>query len=171
MITAENKTKRWENIKSQIYTIKVATHITGVRITQEHPYGGWSGININTNKLIRIRTASRIRGLWKQGGEESPTLAQVENKSEVLAHATTSAEEPNGAKRGGLNAAVHVLEEAGEPLNCKTIVERMLQQGYWATGGKTPDATINAAIAREIKTKGDTSRFRKVQRGLFTLAK
>jgi hypothetical protein len=48
---------------------------------------------------------------------------------------------------------------------------KMLQQGYWATGGKTPAATINAAIAREIKTKGELSRFRKVQRGLFTLAK
>jgi restriction system protein len=47
----------------------------------------------------------------------------------------------------------------------------MLQKGYWETGGKTPEATINAAIAREIKAKGDTARFRKVQRGLFTLAK
>ena len=155
----------------QVYAIKVAANVTGVRITEEHPYGGWCGININTNKPVRIRTASRIRGLWKRGGTESPTLPHVEHKIERPAQDTTLLQEPNTAKRGGLNAAVRVLDEAGQPLNCKTIVERMLQQGYWATGGKTPEATINAAIAREIKTKGELSRFRKVQRGLFTLAK
>ena len=155
----------------QVYAIKVAANVTGVRITEEHLYGGWSGININTNKPIRIRTASRIRGLWQHGGAESSTVAQVENKSEGIAHDASLPQEPNIAQRGGLNAAVRVLEKAGDPLNCKTLVERMIQQGYWATGGKTPAATINAAIAREIKIKGDTSRFRKVQRGLFTLAK
>jgi hypothetical protein len=155
----------------QVYTIKVAANITGVRITEEHPYGGWSGINIKTNKPVRIRTASRIRGLWKKGGAESHTPAQVATKSAEPNKDTTSSKERDGAKRGGLNAAARVLTEAGEPLNCKIIVERMLQQGYWTTNGKTPEATLNAAIAREIKIKGDTSRFRKVQRGLFTLAK
>lgn len=156
---------------SKVYAIKVAANITGVRIIEENPHGGWNGINIRTNKPIRIRTASRIRGLWKQAGAETPTSPHVENKIEAPAKDATSATEPNSAKRGGLNAAVRVLEEGGEPLNCKTIVERMLQKGYWTTNGRTPESTLNAAIAREIKTKGEASRFRKVQRGLFTLAK
>ena len=155
----------------QVYAIKVGANVTGIRIIEENLYGGWSGININTNKPIRIRTASRIRGLCKHGGAESPTLAHVENKPQGPSNDTTPAEKPNIAKRGGLKAAVRVLEEANQPLNCKIIVERMLQQGYWATNGKTPEATINAAISREIKTKGKSSRFRKVQLGLFTLAK
>jgi len=77
-----------------------------------------------------------------------------------------------GAKRpSGLDAAAQVLAEAGEPLNTKDMVERMLAKGLWKTGGKTPAATIYAAIIREIKVKGDDARFRKAERGKFELAK
>ena len=64
-----------------------------------------------------------------------------------------------------------MLAEAGEPLNCKTIVDRMLAKGLWQTGGKTPQATLHAAISREIAAKGAASRLRKVERGKFELAK
>jgi len=40
-----------------------------------------------------------------------------------------------------------------------------------ATNCRTPEATLHAAIAQEIKTKGDTVRFLKVQKGLFALVK
>jgi len=63
-----------------------------------------------------------------------------------------------------------VLAEAGEPLNTKEMVERMLAKGLWSTGGKTPAATIYSAILREIATKGADARFRKVARGKFELA-
>jgi len=43
--------------------------------------------------------------------------------------------------------------------------------GLWSTpNGATPDATLYASILREINTKGKDSRFRKTDRGLFTLA-
>jgi hypothetical protein len=71
----------------------------------------------------------------------------------------------------GLDAAVAVLAEAGRPMNTKEMVERMLATGLWKTGGKTPAATIYAAIIREITVKGDQARFRKVERGQFTLTK
>ena len=74
-------------------------------------------------------------------------------------------------KMGGLDAAAQVLADAGEPLDTKTMVERMLDKGLWQTKGKTPAATIYAAIIREIAKKGDASRFRKTDRGKFTLAK
>ena len=70
----------------------------------------------------------------------------------------------------GLDAAARVLGEASEPLRCAEIVRRMLEQGLWSTTGRTPAATINAAIIREIATKGDQSRFRKTGRGLFARA-
>ena len=69
----------------------------------------------------------------------------------------------------GLDAAAKVLADAGEPLGCKTIVERAIEKGYWKTGGKTPSATVYAAILREIQKKGDASRFAKADRGMFTL--
>jgi len=67
----------------------------------------------------------------------------------------------------GIDAAAKVLEEADEPLRCKEIVERAFEAGYWASDGQTPDRTIYSAILREMKTKGDESRFEKVGRGLF----
>ena len=38
----------------------------------------------------------------------------------------------------------------------------MAAKGYWASpGGKTPEATLRAAISTEIRRKGDAARFRK----------
>jgi len=68
----------------------------------------------------------------------------------------------------GLDAAAKVLADAKEPMNAKTMVETMLASGMWKTGGKTPQATIYAAIIREIAAKGEKARFKKTDRGLFT---
>ena len=76
-----------------------------------------------------------------------------------------------GKKTSGLDAAAQVLADAKKPLTAKEMVERMLDKGLWKTGGKTPHATIYAAIIREVATKGDAARFRKVDRGQFELAR
>ncbi len=73
-------------------------------------------------------------------------------------------------KPSGLDAAARVLADAGEPLSAKEIVALMLGRKLWSTNGKTPHATIYAAIIREIQTKGDAARFRKAGRGKFELA-
>jgi len=70
----------------------------------------------------------------------------------------------------GLDLAAKVLAEAKEPLNAKTIAERAIAEG-WKTKGKTPEATLYAAIIREISKKGKDARFVKHARGLFTAAK
>ena len=76
------------------------------------------------------------------------------------------------AKRpSGLDAAAKIMAEAGDPMSCKAIVARMIAKGLWQSRGKTPAATIYAAIIREIAAKGEKARFRKVARGKFTLAK
>jgi HB1, ASXL, restriction endonuclease HTH domain len=47
----------------------------------------------------------------------------------------------------------------------------MAAQGYWTSpAGKTPQATLYAAIAKEIRTKKDQARFRKTGPGRFALA-
>jgi len=72
------------------------------------------------------------------------------------------------AKRpSGIDLAAKVLASAKEPLNSKTIAERVLAAG-WSTSGKTPHATLYAAMIREIAAKGKDARFRKTDRGLFT---
>ncbi|MGC9455825.1 MAG: HTH domain-containing protein [Phycisphaerae bacterium] len=70
-----------------------------------------------------------------------------------------------------LDAARRVLSEAGEPLHYKEITRRALKQGYWQTDGRTPEATLNAQIAVDIKKHGDASPFRRISRGVFSLAK
>ncbi len=67
----------------------------------------------------------------------------------------------------GLDSAAQLLKAAGEPMRCKDLVDKMLADGLWMTNGKTPAATIYAAILREITTKGGESRFKKTDRGLF----
>ena len=70
-----------------------------------------------------------------------------------------------------LDAAAKVLGEAGEPLSTKQMIEAMEDKGYWKSpGGKTPWATLYSALSREISVKGDAARFRKTDRGKFTLA-
>jgi len=70
-------------------------------------------------------------------------------------------------KIGGLDAAALVLKAKGEPMTCKAIMDEILAKGMWKTNGKTPAATIYAAMLREITKKGDQSRFKKTDRGLF----
>jgi hypothetical protein len=71
----------------------------------------------------------------------------------------------------GLDAAAKVLAESKEPMRVKDIVERVQSKGLWVSPrGKTPAATISAAIGREIRGKGKESRFKKVGRGLFAAA-
>ncbi len=71
-------------------------------------------------------------------------------------------------KLSQMAAAFEVLRAAGEPMTCKAMVEAMAEKKLWASpGGKTPEATLYAAIAREIATKGDEARFRKASPGHF----
>ena len=83
--------------------------------------------------------------------------------------AKAAAPKKGNGKVSQLDAAVQVLKANGEAMNCKAMVDAMLEKGLWKTGGKTPAATLYSAILREISTKGSESRFRKTDRGQFTL--
>jgi hypothetical protein len=67
-----------------------------------------------------------------------------------------------------LDAAAKVLAESDRPLRAIDMIEVMHAKGLWTSpGGKTPEATLYAAIIREITAKGKDARFRKADRGLF----
>jgi hypothetical protein len=73
-------------------------------------------------------------------------------------------------KLSQLQAAIKVLAEAKEPMNCKALVEAMQAKGYWTSpGGKTPSQTLYASIMRNIH-KGKDAQFVKADRGMFSLA-
>jgi hypothetical protein len=100
--------------------------------------------------------------------EVNPTVEIITGQPLPKSKATTKEVKP--ARSSGLNAAAQVLKDAGQPMRCLDMVTKMLDGGLWKTEGKTPAATIYPAILREIMTKKDKSRFKKTDRGLFTLA-
>lgn len=67
-----------------------------------------------------------------------------------------------------LDVVFDVLKAAGKPLARKELCNLVLATGKWTTKGKTPEATIAAAVYRDIELGG--SRFVKDERGKFKLS-
>jgi hypothetical protein len=103
--------------------------------------------------------------------EAAPPVESADGVTATPAPAKTrakKAKEPKAKKPSALDAALRVLEEAGQPMNCQEMIAAMTAKGYWTSpGGKTPAATLYSAILRELQNKGDASRFVKAERGKF----
>lgn len=94
----------------------------------------------------------------------------VEAAAPSNAATATVAEPP---RLSALDAAARVLAENTEPtgLNARQLVERMAARGLWTSpAGKTPSATLYAAMIRDIAKRGDASRFRRASPGHFLAA-
>ena len=151
-------------------------------------------VRIKSAQRLRCKTAARpakrktittlseyeAEAKAQQANDKGATAKKATKATAKAKKAHTGERRGKGAKQGekkaakkrpsGLDAAAKVLAEAKEPLNTKEMVDRMLAQGLWQTKGATPGATIYAAVIREIATKGDDARFRKTERGKFTVA-
>ena len=67
-----------------------------------------------------------------------------------------------------VHAAAQVLAASDKPLRSQDLIDAMAAKGLWKSpGGKTPAATLYAAVLREIAAKKSEARFKKVERGLF----
>ena len=164
------------------YKVKVSGKIVPVQITGENANGGWDGVNQATGKAVRIKSPARLRGKVAEArpakgdtptGDVRPsakTRAGSSRKANTGAGRDTGQRGRTVAKLSALDAAAAVLAAVDEPMGSKELVEQMLADGLWQTGGKTPANTLYAAMLREISKKGDASRFRKVGRGRFALA-
>jgi hypothetical protein len=76
--------------------------------------------------------------------------------------------EPKPKRVSAIDAAAQVLAKAGKPMRAQELIAAMAEQGLWKSpGGKTPHATLYAAMMREARDKGTASRFKKVDRGQF----
>ena len=80
---------------------------------------------------------------------------------------------PTKPKRvSALEAAAKVLAESEVPMRAKELIAKMEASGLWKSpGGRTPEATLYAAITREIATKGTKARFKKHDKGVFVATK
>ena len=115
-----------------------------------------------TKKTAKQATTSKAKRSAKvRGGKPA-------RKKTAVKRAKTSRD----GKLSALDAALKVLGETGEPMGCRQMIEAMATKGYWTSpAGKTPHATLYAAILRETQQKGRDSRFKKTDRGRFALAK
>jgi len=68
-----------------------------------------------------------------------------------------------------IQASIKILEDAGEPLHYQEITRRIIAQRLWETDGKTPEATVNANLGKDIKKKGTKSRFQRTGPGIFAI--
>jgi len=130
----------------------------------------------------RVRTHSGatkvVRRLESPDGlrvETADDTAPQETRATPPAKATPPAPSERAVPPKGiglLSAAAAVLERSDAPMSVRGMIEEAKAQRLWTPkGGKTPEQTLYSAIIREIKDKGDQSRFRKDGRGLFAFAR
>ena len=93
------------------------------------------------------------------------------SKSKKTASKPKTAKAPKAEKSkriSAINAAAQILKASGQAMRAQEMIAAMAERGLWSSpGGKTPHATLYAAILREINTRGADARFRKVERGKF----
>jgi hypothetical protein len=74
---------------------------------------------------------------------------------------------PRIARMSGLAAAATILRGARRPMSVDQLAHQALALGLWRSRGRTPGATLSAAIRREVTSKGRAARFRQVAPGRF----
>lgn len=135
---------------------------------------------MKTTKAKKSRTAkmsksaARAEGAARSDRLRKAVIAEISDRlaggqQEPEAPAAETAAEPK--RTSALDAAAQVLQEAGKPMRAKELIAEMSARGLWTSpGGKTPEATLYAAMIKEIATKGHAARFEKVDRGQFAAA-
>ena len=172
-----------------MYVAKVSDKIVTVRIDSAHSKGGWNATNTATGKRIRIKSAQRLRGPAKNAAKakerndrdkdrapRSELTLEEAAKLEKVRAAKAKTKATNGEQKpkrvSALDAAAQVLGKTEKPMGARELIAAMAEQGLWTSpAGKTPHATLYAAILREIAARGDAARFKKVDRGLFAFNK
>jgi hypothetical protein len=104
-------------------------------------------------------------GAKPKGGKKAP-------KGEKAPKQPKEKKAPKPKRVSALDAAAIVIAKADKPMRAVDMVAQMEAKGLWKSpGGKTPEATLYAAIIREIAAKGKEARFAKHDRGLFVAGK
>ena len=147
--------------------VKVGRNLVEVRVDGKTE-GGWN-VTSRTGKSMTVKTLLTSEGDTLAAHEaEDPAPAKAEAKAKS---AVPSSKAVPTKGLGLLSAAAAVLERSDAPMSVKAMIEAAKSDGLWTPGsGKTPEQTLYSAIIREIRDKGNASRFRKEGRGLFAFA-
>jgi len=119
----------------QTYRCKVSGSMADVRITAENPHGGWDGVNVLTNRKVRIKSAQRLRG-------KTPQRPVKRKKIVTLAEYEAEAKAETAARKKGIAKAVAAVEKGNLARGVKV-----------PTGAKkSKKATKDAKAARKRHT-------------------
>ena len=120
-----------------------------------------------TKKATSKATPKKAPAKKPARANTAATVAKAKPKASTKAKPAKNATRANDAAKSakpkrvsGLDLAAKVLVEAKQPLQAKAIAERAIAAG-WKTTGKTPHATLYAAMIREIAKKGKDARSRR----------
>jgi hypothetical protein len=110
-------------------------------------------------------SAAAAKAPAEQASATAPAPAARSRAAKAAAPTRGTSQEK---KSSALNAAARVLQETGQALSCPELITQMAAKGYWSSPkGKTPAATLYAALTREIQLKGAAARFHKTGPGTF----
>ena len=140
-----------------------------------------------TKKPARMsKSAARAEGAARSERLRKAALAEIKDrpdgkpaaekvtggKAPKTPKATKPAKEKKPKRVSALDAAAQVLAKAAKPMRATDMIAEMEAKGLWKSpGGKTPEATLYAAIIREIAAKGNAARFKRHDRGVFVAGK
>lgn len=129
------------------------------------------------------KSAARAEGAAKTDRPRKAALAEIKDrldgktpaksdKAPRAAKAPKAPKEKKPKRVSALDAAAQVLAASDVPMRAKEMIAKMEAKSLWKSpGGKTPEATLYAAIIREIAAKGDKARFKKHDKGVFVAGK
>ena len=116
---------------------------------------------------MATKTKKRAKKTTKSKKATSPKKTATK-KTKVAAAKKAATKSAKPKRVSAIDAAAQVLKKTGKPMRAQELIAAMAEQKLWTSpGGKTPHATLYAAIIREITTKGAAARFTKVERGQF----
>ena len=120
----------------------------------------------------RLRKAALAEIKDRLDGKPAESVKAKGGKAPKTPKAPKPAKETKPKRVSALDAAAQVLAKATKPMRATDMIAEMEAKGLWKSpGGKTPEATLYAAIIREIAAKGNAARFKKHDRGVFVAGK
>ena len=156
-----------EFFTGEIANAKVGRNLVEVEIIEDCGNGNYkvksvsSGREFNTSRLEKINN-NQEEAIMPEDNITTNAEAEVnaENEVDTQNPAPECATAKKEKKVSLLDLAAKILADTGEALNCKELVAKAKETG-WVSTGKTPEQTLYSGIFREIKEKGEASRFKK----------
>lgn len=136
-------------------------------------------------KTVRMsKSAARAEGAAKTERARKAALAEIKDRLDGKPADAAAGKKAKGGKApkapkekkpkrvSALDAAAQVIAGSKVPMRATEMIAQMEAKGLWKSpGGKTPEATLYAAIIREIAAKGEKARFKKHDKGVFVAGK